>query len=1249
MTTHKNSLRIATFALASCLCAVPALAQTVTTNVPSLVASGQEWAATSMKDPIDMDQWTDVGWWNYSNDAPRVNLQSISQGTCTATSGASPSGESGSQCFRAAKGGSDGNIFILDTPIQTITTDLHKSGTHFPIDATTYTTIVIRMRLTSASGNCTTSPSVANCTAGFIWWPTSIFASGQTQSASFFVNEGWGIYFLNIPALGYAGSPATPWSGVIRALRLNLAGAAGAGVEVDWIRLVPAGTTRTITWSGFSSAVDLYLDNNNSASDGNLGIIAKQATDKSVNVGGSSYTFDPSGLAPGTYYVEACNTGTAPTSSSCRYSSSFTVNDIPMLTFTSPSPEGSSDDFATTVLGNPWNMDELIDIDYYINNTATPSGSGVNQGLTVTTITDAVTEAGLPVSPFQSLYAASTANADPQLYPLWFNSSPAPGRGQTKKIDSNKYHILTIEAGVPNRARDIANGSVARVFWQVQGERGAGGTPKENVSGDILFNHRGGYNVLTKITADMKTLALETDPGSSPSTTGWKGNIESFRFDTFELFNTAYYVKRIKLAAKEQTTGIYTIRWSYSDANQAGRSLTLSYDTDTNPASGLVTIRSGLDFSTGSYSWNTAGVPNGTYYIYASYSDGLNTNASHSRWPIVVGPLTSVTTTPSLVNIITTKSGSTLPYTSPPQEVTVTTSSASMAWTATANQPWVQLTNASGTGSGRFTVSLVNPSDVIGNSENLSAVVTVSAGGQTAFVTVTLRVKPAGTSDNPHGSFDTPASSSTALSGSFPVTGWALDDIGIERVEIWRDRVGNEAFYSGPGPGNGKVYIANPFFVAGARTDVESAHSDHPFHNRAGWGYLLLSYGLPNQGNGTFTLYAFAYDYDGHVVTLGTKTIVVSNATATKPFGSIDTPTFGQTVSGNLANFGWALTPNATPTCRVSGGSVGMSIDSGPLVPVSYGQARSDIAAAFPGFSDGNNAGGLVGVDTTTLGNGTHQIGWYVVDSCGRADGVGSRFFNVLNSGSTTSLTAETTSAAAAVRGAGETVKTVDTSPIAVQRHDRDWQSVEVNSAGLHVINVDEGERIEVQLPALDRATYQGSRTLNGVSSPLPLGSSLDASSGVFYWEPVAGFLGTFDLEFAATRPGVERKTLVRVVVGPSMRTAIDSPQPGVVAQQPFWISGWTADLGATEGAGIDAVHVWAYPVKGGAPVFVGFASIGDARTDVAAVYGQQFQHSAYNVLVTRLTPGAYDVVVYPHRVATNTFDGAQVVRVTVR
>src|SRR4029077_19746351 len=135
----------------------------------------------------------------------------------------------------------------------------------------------------------------------------------------------------------------------------------------------------------------------------------------------------------------------------------------------------------------------------------------------------------------------------------------------------------------------------------------------------------------------------------------------------------------------------------------------------------------------------------------------------------------------------------------------------------------------------------------------------------------------------------------------------------------WRDKVAGETtpVYTGGGPGNGKIFIATPLFISGARPDVEAAYGTLPLASRAGWGYLLLTWGLWNQGNSSFTLYAFAYDQDGHATTLGTKTITVDNAHATKPFGALDTPTYGQTVTSSFWNYGWALTPNATPPCAI--------------------------------------------------------------------------------------------------------------------------------------------------------------------------------------------------------------------------------------------------------------------------------------------------------------------------------------------
>ena len=103
----------------------------------------------------------------------------------------------------------------------------------------------------------------------------------------------------------------------------------------------------------------------------------------------------------------------------------------------------------------------------------------------------------------------------------------------------------------------------------------------------------------------------------------------------------------------------------------------------------------------------------------------------------------------------------------------------------------------------------------------------------------------------------TVVSGTAAASAPFGVfdTGWTRDNVGVDRVELWRDLQPGETtppFGGAAGdPRNGKVFIANAVFVVGARPDVEGLYPTTPFNYRAGWGYLMLTWGLFKQGNGT--------------------------------------------------------------------------------------------------------------------------------------------------------------------------------------------------------------------------------------------------------------------------------------------------------------------------------------------------------------------------------------------------------------
>ena len=170
---------------------------------------------------------------------------------------------------------------------------------------------------------------------------------------------------------------------------------------------------------------------------------------------------------------------------------------------------------------------------------------------------------------------------------------------------------------------------------------------------------------------------------------------------------------------------------------------------------------------------------------------------------------------------------------------------------------------------------------------------------------------------------DTPQNGVTGLVGATAVTGWALDDQAVSGVEIWRNGVGAE--------GTGQVFVGNATFVSGARPDVAAAYPAYPNATRAGWGYMLLTNMLPGGGNGSSVLHAYATDADGHRTLLGSRTVACANATATKPFGTIDTPGQGETVSGSgYVVFGWALTPPAA-AIPTDGSTIWVYVDGAAL------------------------------------------------------------------------------------------------------------------------------------------------------------------------------------------------------------------------------------------------------------------------------------------------------------------------------
>jgi Viral BACON domain/Putative binding domain, N-terminal len=737
-------------------------------------------------------------------------------------------------------------------------------------------------------------------------------------------------------------------------------------------------------------------------------------------------------------------------------------------------------------------------------------------------------------------------------------------------------------------------------------------------------------------------------------------------------------------------TGTITIAGQVFAITQAGTSCTYTVSAATvsvSAAAGLssvtVTTTTGCTWSaTSNVAWAVITNGNGRSGNGAlNFSVTANSGGSRTGTLTVAGKTVTVTqsapptftVSPSSLNVGVNKAGTTVRATTA-QQITVTQSAgAPLIWLVASNAAWLTVSPANGSGSA--TVNLTYNALAAMPANGSVATVTVTAAGsatgpQTVQVKLTVVTAPAA----PVGVMDTPVDGTTGVTGSIAVTGWALDDIDVAKVRVLRDPV--------PGEAGSLMYLGDAVLVNGSRPDVAAMFPNTPHNTRAGWGLLVLTNMLPNQGNGTFRLHAFADDVDGHSTLLGSKTFTCTNATATLPFGAIDTPGQGQTVSGtNYANFGWVLARGTKHADPPGGGNVRVVID-GAFVgsPVGW-TSRSDLTALFPlaQYSGVNSALGVYNFNTTTLVNGVHTIAWVVADNTGAAAGIGSRYFSVLNSGGLTlglngpeaavEAGAEQSIVIAGPEAGGANVADVsalaaqssaDMTPVSVRRgysFDTPFRRLRMGDDGRFTVQSEELDRVEVRLAsaALDEGACSGYSVTAGIDAPLPVGSSLDPASCVFTWQPGVGFVGTYEFVFVRqTAAGPVRRNVQVVLnakrsglVGPQV--VIDTPSARESVGGSFVVAGWAIDLDAEGDTGIDTLHMWAYPTSGGAPIFLGAAAYGGSRPDVAAVFGKAFAPSGYGFEVKDLAPGTYDLAVFPWSKVMGHFAPASVVRVTVK
>ena len=602
-------------------------------------------------------------------------------------------------------------------------------------------------------------------------------------------------------------------------------------------------------------------------------------------------------------------------------------------------------------------------------------------------------------------------------------------------------------------------------------------------------------------------------------------------------------------------------------------------------------------------------------------------------------------------------SGATFVSQTAPQTVRLTQSGAGMVtWTASSNQPWLQVSPASGSGSATLSIIVVPAAGLppSGAATGSISVALTGAMNSLAAITVTLRLTPNGTALGPFGTVDTPTDNRTGVTGALPFTGWALDDIEVTRVSICRAASDVEIAPIDPNCGGAaEIFVGFAVFIDGARPDVAGDVSLASAVRTCGVGF----HGPDQHAAGRRQRHLPIHDARAGPrrstgPSLGIRTMTCANASATLPFGTLDTPEQGGLASGPaFPSFGWALTP-LPKRIPNNGLTIRVLVDGVDVGPADYNHFRPDIQAIFPGLNNTNAAVGFRILDTTAMTNGLHTIAWAVTDNQGAIEGLGSRFFTVSNGAGAGAVTA----AASATSASEVDMAALDTTPLAGRRGwdlEAPFGLFGAGATGITVIRSEEVNRVELQLGDGDITGYL--RTAAGLA-PLPIGSRIEHATNTFTWAPGVGFVGRYDFVFVRAIDGraVSRRE-VRIILHPKGRgsvgpqVVIDVPRAKTTVESPFMIGGWAVDLGATDGTGVTTLHAWAYPAAGGAPIFLGATVYGGARPDVAAVHGDRFRDSGFGLIAQGLPAGDYDLALFAWSTETMGFVAPTVVRVNVQ
>lgn len=140
---------------------------------------------------------------------------------------------------------------------------------------------------------------------------------------------------------------------------------------------------------------------------------------------------------------------------------------------------------------------------------------------------------------------------------------------------------------------------------------------------------------MSTYTVDLGSLTDAPDGGIHPAGSRQLWNaapIKQFRIDPHEFGSQkTFHFDDVKLAALDEAFLNFVITFNGSDPDIGDTpTVSLFYDTNTDPTDGRMPIVSNLPLSAGQYEWNTTATTPGTYFLSADVTDGLDTRTFHA-------------------------------------------------------------------------------------------------------------------------------------------------------------------------------------------------------------------------------------------------------------------------------------------------------------------------------------------------------------------------------------------------------------------------------------------------------------------------------------------------------------------------------------------------------------------------------------------------------------------------------------------